>query len=64
MDVSTLASAAMSSQSAQTAQNMQIAMLKQQQGQDQSIVNMLQSSAENVRAMTAAGVGNRVDFSA
>jgi cell division septum initiation protein DivIVA len=64
MDVSTLAASAMSSNAAQSSQNMQIAMLKQQNQQEQSVVNMLQQAADTSKAMTAAGVGQRVDISA
>ena len=64
MDVSTLAASAMSSQATQSNQNMQIAMLKQQNQQDQSVVNMLQQAADTSKAMTAAGIGQRVDISA
>lgn len=64
MDVSTLAATAMASHSTQNSQNIQIALLKQQHNQDQNLVNMLAQSAENTKAMTAAGIGNRVDKSA
>jgi preprotein translocase subunit YajC len=64
MDVSTIANSAMSSQAAQSRQDMQVAMLRQQNQQNQTIVNMLQESAKTTRAITAAGIGQRVDRTA
>ncbi len=64
MDITTLANTAMASHATQKSQDIQISMLKQQNNQDKALVNMLAESAQNVRAMTAAGVGSRLDISA
>lgn len=64
MDVSSLAASAVATTASQTRDGFAIAALKIANEQQQMIADMVQQSAETVKALTAPGVGGLLDVEA